>query len=537
MPRDSPDRLDELLFRLADGLLAEGDAVELDQILRENSEARERYRVFSATHLMLASGHYESVESPPAPVRQHSFQPWMAAAAAIALLATGIALWQSTGSKRSLPASAGNEQEKPVLAVVAYAENANWNLAESAAGGMKLRTTPVTLTSGILMLDLIGGQTVTLRAPARFELIGEREMNLALGDASLRMHDNRVPYIIRVPSGAVVDLGTEFSVNVASTGTSDVHVFEGLANASVAGANGSTREEQLLRAGQSVRVSNTLENSPTSPSDFLRQLPMEVREASPAGDVYAKTIARSAPVVWWNFEGQVEKSSVPPAAGGQPLMLREKPLLAGPAGRRFLLTDTGSHAGFAITEHPIKGLDTPAGLTVECLIYPLSEQQGTAFVLDEPAPSPSRQFRRNDVKHPPQCMLIERTGLRGSNIGQVHPDFALRTLMRSPSDYEGGINTYSSESHLLHRWIHVVFTHDGKSLRLYIDGKLSNEANTKLPFQNAELRPIIARLHTLSNPERGYENRQWHGGIDEVAIYNRVVDPAEIRSHADALER
>ncbi len=535
MPGASTDRLDELLCRLADGLLADGDAAELDQILRETPEARERYRVFSSAHLMLASGHYESVESPPVPVRQRSFRPWVAVAAAIALLATGAALWSSRHSQRPLPVSAGNKTEQPVLAVVAYAENVRWNLPEPAAGGMKLGTTPVSLGAGTLALNLTGGQTVTLRAPARFELIGEREMTLALGDASLRMHGNLVPYMIRVPNGAVVDLGTEFSVNVAPDGTSDVHVFEGLANTSITGVRGHTREERLLGAGQSVRISDILKNSPTTPADFLRPLPLAVSETSPAGNAYAKAVTRSAPFVWWNFEGSPGQSTVPPAAGSQPLELHGHPLLAGPAGRRFLLTDTATNAGFATTGQPIKGLDTPAGLTVECLIYPLSEQLSTALVLDEPTPPPSRRFRRADVKHPPTRASIDRMGLRGKGLGQVHPDFALRYLMRSPSDYEGGTNTYSAESHLLHRWIHVVCTHDGKTSRLYIDGALSDQAESELESQNVALRPIIGRLHTL--PQEGYGARQWHGGIDEVAIYARVLDAAEIRTHADALDR
>ena len=46
MPGASPDRVDDLLCRLADGLLAENEERELEQILLADPEARERYRQY-----------------------------------------------------------------------------------------------------------------------------------------------------------------------------------------------------------------------------------------------------------------------------------------------------------------------------------------------------------------------------------------------------------------------------------------------------------------------------------------------------------
>lgn len=98
----------------------------------------------------------------------------------------------------------------PVLTVILRAENARWNLANPPDAGDILHGVPVKLTEGTLALSLVGGQTVTLRAPARFELINADEMRLDAGDISLMKTDGGQPYIIRVPEGAVADLGTEF---------------------------------------------------------------------------------------------------------------------------------------------------------------------------------------------------------------------------------------------------------------------------------------------------------------------------------------
>ncbi|HEX7261444.1 MAG TPA: FecR domain-containing protein, partial [Luteolibacter sp.] len=230
MSAPSPDRLDELLCRLVDELLSEAEATELEIILLESPEARERYRLFSTTHLMLAAGHHESSSVSQLPAKRWSLTPFSMAAAAVALLAAGLTIWQSW-APQPVRSVAAEELEKPVLAVVARADGAVWDQSAPANGGTTLQSAAVSLTQGTLVLELIGGQTVTLRAPARFQLINDREMTLLAGDASLRINGNKTPYVIQVPGGAVVDLGTEFSVNVAPNGISDVHVFEGMASA------------------------------------------------------------------------------------------------------------------------------------------------------------------------------------------------------------------------------------------------------------------------------------------------------------------
>jgi len=534
--QESDPRLDELLSRLMDGLLTDAERAELDERLRRDPAARERYRLHVAAHVELAT---QPREIPARPVLSfwHKASLPLAAAAAVALIASA-ALWLARPQVD--PARVADAPvppaDLPVLAVASRVDDAAWDLDLSLATGTKLRSGETHLTAGMLVLDLTGGQQLTLRAPARFDLLGEREMLLHSGDAALRVETQGPAYIIRVPGGAVVDLGTEISVKVAPDGTSDVRVFEGLANASVVDPAGRTRQEMVLRAGEAVRIGKRLESSETDENSFLRALSRADTDRSPAGDAYAATVATSRPLAWWRFDHLLpdDPATVAPEAGEIPLLLVGQPQIAGPEGRRFLLTNRSDADGFAMPPVPIPGLDTDAGFTVECLIHPLSEAYGTALAIDEPAlPPPPKGEYGHLIQHPPQRLAIERTGLRGSNVGHVHPDYALRTMMRSPAGYVGGANTYTSESHLMHRWIHVAFTHDGRHLRLYIDGHLTDEFESDLAFQNAALRPIIGRLH----PAQRGELRQWHGGIDEVALYNRALGPAEIRRHADALER
>lgn len=530
MPDSNLDRLDQLLCRLADGRLVDGDNAELEQILLGDEQARERYRIFSAAHLLLGAGRFDSVPFGSVPDKRRFVIPFVAAAA-IALIAVGIAFWQSWQARSVTPPLALEDAKKPVLAIVVGSENAAWSASQPAVGGASLHAAAIELKAGTIALNLVGGQMLTLRAPARFELIDEREMVLEAGDASLRIDDNRSAYVIRVPGGAVVDLGAEFSVNVLPSGISDVHVFVGTANTSITGSGDRTREERLLRAGQSVRISKTLERSPSIEGDFVRPLPPDSLKSSPAGEPYAEAVSRSSPLAWWRFEGTNGSTSVPPEAGRQALELRGTPKISGPKGHRFLMTDYGSSSGFATTSAAIDGLDTPSGFSVECLLYSNSSSYATAISLEEPSFNGPRKPEFAHLRHAPHRLAIERMGLKGSKIGHLHEDYALRAMMRSPAGYDGEINTYSAESHLLYRWIHVVLTNDGKNLRLYIDGQPSDEIAAPLAFQGAALQPVIARMQQNAREEK----RQWSGGIDEVALYNRVLSAEEVRAHAVSL--
>ena len=530
------DHLDTLLCRLVDGLLTPAEQAELEQLLQHDPDARERYRLYLAAHVELAAHPLEipARREVPAWRRTGMFAvPALAAAAAVALF-VGFALWpdhQDDSSQSNL--ALASQAEAPVLAVVSRADDSRWQSALPLATGAQLRAGGYQLAAGVLGLNMAGGQQLTIRAPARFDLLSETEMLLHQGDAALRMEADGPAFIIRVPGGAVVDLGTEISVKVGPDGPADVRVFEGFASVSLLDEANRTRTQRLLRAGESARIGDDLESSQTAEDAFLRSLPNSHTDRSPAGPAYAAVVARSQPLAWWRFDHMANPRVVSPQAGGLPLLLIGSPQVIGTEGSRFLMTDTTDALGFAVPPSSIPGLDTAAGFSVECLIHPLCEAHGTALAIDQPdLPPSSTPPPASHIVHPPQRLVIERMGRRGSLIGHIHPDYALRAMMRSPAGYEGGTNTYSSESHLMHRWIHVAFTHDGQRLRLYLDGRLSDEAEAKLAFQNAALRPIIGRMQ----PMAAGETRQWHGGIDEVALYGRVLTPEEISTHAAALQ-
>lgn len=274
MKPDPTPPLATMLAKLVDHGLNEGEHAELEEILTKSPAARDYYRFYLATHLHLNEIVSEVGCKPVAhPSRIRRLQAPLAMAALLAL-ALGIALWGPWRGSR-------NEQDPEVLAVTSAARGVKWNLSAVPTSGIVLHAGRIRITAGTLSMTLRGRQVATFAAPSDFQLIHENEIFLHQGNASLRITGDPSPFTIRVPNGEVVDLGTEFSVNVAADGTADVWVFEGKAMVSLTSGS-SRREKQSLVAGQSVRIAQSLVASPATPTDFVRPLPQESLIDSPS---------------------------------------------------------------------------------------------------------------------------------------------------------------------------------------------------------------------------------------------------------------
>jgi hypothetical protein len=274
MKQESTTTLASLLAKLVDRGLDEAEHATLEEMIKRSPASRDYYRLYLATHLGLNEivSEIGFQPSPRAPWMRR-FQLPLAMAALIALV-LGISLLRPWSGSR-------NQGDVEVLAVTSAALGVKWNLGTAPAAGLDLHAGRIRLMAGTLSLTLRGEQIATFAAPSEFQLIDENEIFLHRGSASLRITGDPSPFTIRVPNGEVVDLGTEFSVNVAEDGTADVWVFEGKAMVSLTSGT-SRREIQSLVAGQSVRMAQGLVASPSTSSDFVRPLRLDSPMDSPS---------------------------------------------------------------------------------------------------------------------------------------------------------------------------------------------------------------------------------------------------------------
>lgn len=89
---------------------------------------------------------------------------------------------------------------------------------------------------------------------------------------------------------------------------------------------------------------------------------------------------------------------------------------------------------------------------------------------------------------------------------------------------DGDVDLASSRGLEDGRWHHVVGVFDGRAKALYVDGALDAwQATSGTVASNG------ADVWVAGNPERA--GREWGGWLDEVAVYDRALAPAEVMAH------
>jgi hypothetical protein len=85
----------------------------------------------------------------------------------------------------------------------------------------------VRLKQGLLQLTFATGAKVVVEGPADFVATTATEATLTEGKIAAAVPKFARGYTILTPTAEIVDLGTEFGVNVDGQGTSEIHVFDG----------------------------------------------------------------------------------------------------------------------------------------------------------------------------------------------------------------------------------------------------------------------------------------------------------------------
>lgn len=99
------------------------------------------------------------------------------------------------------------------------------------------------------------GVEVLLRGPAEFEIRATDYAVATLGVISARVGEDGRGFTIETPTARVVDLGTEFGIDVADSGATEVAVFRGLVDLAVShDRSGAGNTPRRLRQGEALRV-------------------------------------------------------------------------------------------------------------------------------------------------------------------------------------------------------------------------------------------------------------------------------------------
>ena len=229
------ETLYQLIEKHLDGLLSDVEFDELQDILKTDPEARKKFRRYlnldaalydeieggqlASENTLWQSMQQESTESKSS--RKNFIQ--RLALPLAASLTVGILVWwiQPSATK---PAEETMHQGYAILTRMIDAE---WNSQDSDyREGQVLPPGNLNLKSGLAQVEFFGGATVILQGETNFEIISTSEARCLSGRVRAHVPPAARGFILRTPKGDIVDLGTDFAVDISNQ-DANVHVFEG----------------------------------------------------------------------------------------------------------------------------------------------------------------------------------------------------------------------------------------------------------------------------------------------------------------------
>ncbi len=328
----------------------------------------------------------------------------------------------------------------------------------------------------------------------------------------------------------MVDLGTEFGVNVDTGGKTRVMVFEGEVEASMLDASGSAQRNRLVREQRALEIDPEKRQIQVTDAraECFTRLPELIIPPLSLAPSYRDAVLASRPWGYWRFEAMAEDAVANEIDGGPPLR----------ANGRLRLVDAGdkkhdrdrernrSIAFEADADAPyllMDGLWAPPrdpGYAVE--LWFATERIGIAAVASLIAPG---HVRVKDYAH---VFLLElKTRNRNSIPFQRE---SIRFLHRWPPGLAGGDNLFS-DNYQPCRWHHVVAQTNGDQMELYVDGTPLPPLSITADHATVPCELLIGRLKPLPPPPGHPDVRPFVGQVDELAVYEHPLTAAEIRSH------
>lgn len=266
--------LHDLLDALVENNLPKDKLVKLEKWIACNSDARMHYIEFMD---MSASLHHyaeeligddvdDSIEEKPN--RLISFtKPFLAIAAVFVLglffsndirsLFDDSELSSSTGIQieETLTSSSGQAVLRDTVAVLTKSVGIVWD--ESADFqpilGDTLEAGLLQIESGLAQVEFLQGASVVLEGPVEFSTENPNEGSLLKGKLRAVVPKVATGFAINLPQGRVIDLGTDFGLNVHAGGSTELFVYEGkvIYEGKTESGDSVTRE---LRSGESIFI-------------------------------------------------------------------------------------------------------------------------------------------------------------------------------------------------------------------------------------------------------------------------------------------
>ncbi|EMI57238.1 LamG-like jellyroll fold domain-containing protein [Rhodopirellula sallentina] len=156
-------------------------------------------------------------------------------------------------------------REEPSDLGVAVLTRASALVGEQTSDWATGKTVPpgvLTWDSGLLQLEFYAGATVVAEGPAEMEILDESHVICRSGRLRVHVPKPARGFSVLAPSIELVDLGTEFGLDVLQNGDAEVHVFDGKVELYDAETNRDIETRRVLNAGDALTVNHDGTSTP-----------------------------------------------------------------------------------------------------------------------------------------------------------------------------------------------------------------------------------------------------------------------------------
>jgi hypothetical protein len=557
---DELPELVDLVRRLFDNALDPLEVDRLEQLVRGRADGRSFYlrtvNLIAGLHLCLApedgmktfSVSPQHVEAEPTPTRQPATadalpqekprvkplvlrlpalfsRSALGATLLVALLIYGaftVIAWKLRPD--NLPSS--HDGNNIAVATIRDTADVKWSptVAPMADDLSVQQGAPLAIETGIVELELKRGATLRIEGPARWSIIDENHAMLESGKALARVPAQAVGFTLDTPSATVVDLGTEFGVDVDASGRTDVQVLEGAVNvdySSSAGESKSPRRSVRMTAGSAKRFSaqstnanrvTATEIAPWLDQSVSLQKSLDEFQNLPAETKFAAAVLADRPLGYWRF------------------------------------SDTDSHRASDASGHGNHGEYVGFVSTNNAGICPNTRDRSVRFLGKDYAGF----VQINDFELPASCTveiwarsttptwntygwLFSSTAPNGLQISPQDGSRAWHAHIRNNLNAAPPVGTHQGPSNIADRFHQYVISYDAATDRgaMYCDGVLVRE--TANLFGTSPHREAAQLTFYVGCVDPRTKQQLWgEGSVDELAIYGEALNPGAVKRHYEA---
>ena len=513
-------RLDELVTAMRDDILSDEQSVELQNLLQTQPGARRRFAESMHLSAMLSDG-VQAHEPKTASLKSTS--DTAAGTRRFRVIATILLATSATilfallwARPQGVPNESLAELFDEGVAVVTQSYDPQWAGETRLHVGSSVSPGKVELQSGLIQLEFYRGAVVVVEGPAVLEFVNADRLICHRGRLRAHVPRQAEGFAVVSPNVELVDLGTEFGMDVSGDGSASVHVFDGKVELYESGTDRSpsTRQEFTESESASVSAAGKIAPSSTKPVEFVSSSQL----------LQLASTRNTARLEQWRMEQQ--------SLAANPQVVLHYTFEKNASSSRLLRNrstnndqSNGAIVGCRWTEGRWSGKDA--------LEF---KHPGDRVRLQIPGEFDSLTWSAWVRIDGLDRSFIALMLTNGYDVGEPHwqlrDDGRLLLGIQTPS----GHVAYDSKPILnikhLGRWTHLATVYDSKSARVthYINGE--NVGDSPITTDKFKLRFGETEIGNWGTPMEysPQKIRNFNGQIDEVTLFGDALSSEEVQS-------